>query len=379
MVVVGAVVLIDTAFYAVVTPLLPSLSHRLHLSKLGAGILAGAYPAGMLVASLPTGLLAVRIGPRRVVCLGLTLMALSTVLFGLLNTAVTLDLVRFVEGVAGACSWAGGLAWLVAAAPVERRGATIGAAVGSAIFGAMLGPVLGALATAIGRGLLFSLVGAVGFGLALGALTLPDLGAQVPGQRIRAIVPLFTRPAGLAAMWLVALPAVATGALVVLGSLRLSRLGGSATLIAGTYLVSAALAAAMAPAIGRLSDRLGRLAPLRGGAVLAAVGLAAFTLPGAPLPLAGLIVITGLGIDVFWAPAMALLSDVADGHRIEQGLAAALMNLAWAVGQIVGDVAGGGLGKAVGDGLPTGAVAVVCVATVVGAGRALATKRFGVG
>ncbi len=32
--VVGAAVFIDTMFYAVIAPLLPALSHQLHLSKL---------------------------------------------------------------------------------------------------------------------------------------------------------------------------------------------------------------------------------------------------------------------------------------------------------------------------------------------------------
>jgi MFS family permease len=72
-------------------------------------------------------------------------------------------------------------------------------------------------------------------------------------------------------MWLVALPAVGSGLINVLGSLRLHRLGAGAAAVGVTYLASAALEGAVSPTIGRLSDRRGRLLPLR-------LGLAAATL-----------------------------------------------------------------------------------------------------
>ncbi len=50
---VGAIVLVDTMFYAAITPLLPKLADELGLGKNGAGVLAGAYAAGTLVGSLP--------------------------------------------------------------------------------------------------------------------------------------------------------------------------------------------------------------------------------------------------------------------------------------------------------------------------------------
>ena len=43
---VGAIVLVDTMFYAAITPLLPRLADDLGLGKNGAGVLAGAYAAG---------------------------------------------------------------------------------------------------------------------------------------------------------------------------------------------------------------------------------------------------------------------------------------------------------------------------------------------
>ena len=57
---VSAVVLVDTMFYAAITPLLPELTRELGLAKAGAGVLAGAYAAGTLLGALPAGWLAAR-------------------------------------------------------------------------------------------------------------------------------------------------------------------------------------------------------------------------------------------------------------------------------------------------------------------------------
>jgi len=53
---VGAVVFVDTMFFAALTPLLPHYVHELGLSKADAGVLAAMYPAGALVAGIPSGI-----------------------------------------------------------------------------------------------------------------------------------------------------------------------------------------------------------------------------------------------------------------------------------------------------------------------------------
>jgi hypothetical protein len=68
---------------------------------------------------------------------------------------------------------------------------------------------------------------------------------------------------------------------------------------------------------------------------------------------------------------MAMLSDAAEASGVDQALAAALMNLGWAGGQVVGSVGGGGAAKAVGDVLPTATAAGLCVVTLL----ALAVRR----
>ena len=361
--VVGAVVFVDTMFYAAITPLLPGLVHSFHLSKLSAGVMTAAYPLGMLIASIGGGLLAVRIGPKRTVYTGLVLLAGSTLAFGFVDSPLLLDAARFVEGVGGACSWAGGLTWIVAAAAPDRRGAMIGSALGAAIAGALLGPVIGTVATAIGRGPAFSLVVLLALVLMLAAAPLPAVhtrSGQGLGDLWRS---LGDRGVG-AGIWLVALPAIASGLLNVLGPLQLHEFGAAAVAIGVTFLAGAAIEAALSPVIGRVSDRRGRLLPLRFGLAGAAVLLALFALPRSAAVLALVIVATATTLGAFWAPAMALLSDAAEARGLDQALAAALMNVAWAGGQILGSGVGGAIAKAAGNALPMLLAAALCATTL---------------
>ena len=120
---VSIVVLVDTSFYAAITPLLPELTDEYGLSKTGAGILAAAYPIGTFVGGLPGGFMAARVGVRPTVFAGLALMVLASIVFAFASSIVVLDAARFVQGVGGAASWAGAMAWLAGRRPARRSAA----------------------------------------------------------------------------------------------------------------------------------------------------------------------------------------------------------------------------------------------------------------
>ena len=79
---VGAIVFVDTMFFAALTPLLPQYAEELGLSKAGAGLLAASYALGALVGGIPGGISAARFGVKPTVLVGLTGMAVTTVTFG---------------------------------------------------------------------------------------------------------------------------------------------------------------------------------------------------------------------------------------------------------------------------------------------------------
>ena len=250
---VAAVVLVDTMFFAAVAPLLPHYADEFELSKTGAGVLAGAYPAGTFAGALPSGWLAARWGVKPTLLLGLTLLGVSSLFFAFAESIVLLDAARFVQGVGGACMWAAGMAWLVSATPAERRGELIGSALAAAIVGVLLGPVLGGAATVLSPEAVFSAVAVVAATLAAWAWTIPGVPPE-PGPGLGGLGRALRRPAVLAGFWLFTLPAIFAGVIEVLAPLRLDDLGASGAAIGAIFLATAAVEAALSPVAGRASS-----------------------------------------------------------------------------------------------------------------------------
>jgi len=363
-------VFFDVVFFSAIAPLLPDYVADLGLSKAQAGFLTAAYAAGTLVFSLPAGLLAARIGPRRTVIIGLLMLGCASVVFGFAHEYLLLDLARFSQGVAGALIWTGALTWLIAATPPERRGAVIGTALGVAVGGALFGPALGALAAEIGTEIVFSGVLAIAIVLAVFASRLPESDPPERQTLSKVVATIFTRPI-LTGTAFVAVPSVMFGAVEVMAPLQISSLGGGHVLIAGGFIAGAALEAVLAPLVGSYSDRAGRRAPFTIGLVICAVAIVIVGV-GAMMGivLAGLM-LTSLGGGICFTPALTMLSEMAESGRLHQGFAVGLSNIAWAFGQVFGGLAGGALAGAAGNAAPALAIAVLLLVTAIYSFRVL--------
>jgi predicted MFS family arabinose efflux permease len=357
---VSAIVLCDTIFYSVITPLLPQYVDEHGISKTGAGILEASYAAGTLLGAIPAGMLAARAGVRVTVLVGLALLGVASFAFGIANSILLLDLARFVQGVGGACSWAGALGWLVALAPAERRGELIGTTMGAAIVGALLGPAFGALAQGVGTVPVFSLAAVLAAVLAACSLRVPAP-ERIGTSDARSLLRAARDPRVAGGMALTALPGVLFAAIGVLGPLRLDALGAGSLAIGATFIAASACEAVSSPLVGRASDRLGRIAPIRLGLICAAPVLLVLPHPQTAWVVAALIVLVAPAIGASWAPAMAMLADGAEGLGVNAAMGFSLMNAAWGIGHVTGGAGGGALGDAVGDIAAFAALSGLCL------------------
>jgi MFS family permease len=355
------VVFVETMLYSALVPLLPGYTHEFGLSKAAAGLLVGAYAAGAVIGALPGGIAAARYGPRRALLFGLAVMGVASLAFGFAGDAWTLGAARFAQGLGGSLAWAGALAWLIAGTPRSRRGEMLGTAIGSAIFGALLGPAVGALAHHVGTRSVSIGLAVLSAALGAWALRTPPAAAETPR---RGAIPRALRDRQvLGGLWLMTLPALVFGIVGVLVPLELDQAGWTAAAIAVAWIAAGLIEMFLAPLVGRVSDRHGRLLPLRvalGGAVFV---LVAFALADRPAAIVPILILSGVTFGAFWAPAMALLSDAAERIGLAQGLAFGLMNLAWGTGNAVGPAVGGVLADAAGDALPYALAAVVIAVT----------------
>ena len=352
----------DTMLDAALTPLLPHFAHELGLSKTRAGVLVGGYAAGAVVGGLPGGVASGRFGPRRTVLAGLTLMGLASLGFAFAGSFWPLIGARFVQGLASGFTWAGAFAWLLAAAPRERRGQLVGSALGAATFGALFGPVVGAAAALAGRDVVFSALAGLAVVLAVWTLRIEPVATERP------VAAAFVRALGtrrfVAGLGVMALPAFLFGVLSVLGPLHLSAAGWGAAAIGAVWLVAAVFEGALAPIAGRASDRRGPVAPMRIALAFGALFSLGLALGPRPLAYTPLIV----GAEAAWGPlftfSFILLADGAEEAGLAQGMAFGLMNAAWASGALVGPAAGGAIAGATGDTVPFLIAAALCSAAL---------------
>ena len=378
LVLVGSSVLLETICFTALAPILPGLTEGQTASQIG--ILAGAYPAGALLAAIPAGMSASRLGPRRTVVGGLLVLAAGSALFGFGNGLGLLDLARFAQGVGSALAWTGGLAWLVRAADSDGRGELLGTAMACSVIGALVGPALGGLAGTAGRGIAFGAVALACLVVAAIAVIVksPDRGDARQGSpvTVQSLVRAVRRPPIALGWWLIALPGLLFGVLSVLGPLRMHALGYTAAGIAAVFFVGAAVEAASSALLGRWSDRRGGLAPLRAvlPLALALTLVLAWPAEGFLVPL-----VTGTAAAAYgccFVPSTVFLSKEAETAAVEQSIAFSLFTIAWTSAFACGSFGGGAVAAATGRSVTYLALAAACAATIILVERSARARPF---
>jgi MFS family permease len=373
LVLVSSIIFVDAMLFTALTPLVPHYAETLDLSKAGVGLLIGAFGAGALLGGVPGGIAAAKLGPKPAVFGGLVLLGLASFAFAAADTPAVLGLARLVQGLSSTTTWAGALAWVSITAPRERRGEVIGTAFGAAVFGAVLGPVFGGVAELVGIRASFATVGVVALAFAAVAL----VARNAPSQAISSngLSRALRDRRFLGGLWLNALPAFLFGTLIVLAPLALAAESWSTLAIAAVFFAAGLIEVVLNPFLGRATDRVGPLLPIRIALTTSIVVAAALAAATEPFVIAALVCAAAPSFGAFYTPGMALTSHRAEVAGLAQGLAFGVMNSAWALGELVGPTVGGALAQAVGDAAPYLGGSALCALTLVATQRVASRAR----
>ena len=376
-----AAIVLDSILLGLITPLLPEIEARMGVGEGALGLALGAYAIPILLASIAIGRGVDRFGRRRFVFAGLLLVAIGSVLIAAAESLPPLIAGRAIQGVGSAASWIAALAIVSDLAPEGRKGEAIGFALAANSGGALAGPALGGvLGDALGFSAPFLIVAGLGVLTLLVAIVfLPPLpgtgeGTGDIGERLRSLL----GPGVLVATLVMVGGAATLGAIDVVVPLDLDdRLGlGPATIgliFAGVILIDAIAA----PIAGREGDRRGRAPVAVAGLALIAVSTALLAALGGTTGALVALAVFGLAVGVIFAAAVPWL-DEAFGAA-DRGLAYGGVNVIYAVGYVVGPIAGGWLLELASADTAYLVIAVVALAGAVairgGAGYAPSSAR----
>jgi MFS transporter, ACS family, hexuronate transporter len=142
----------------------PALTSSLHISRAQLGLLTSAIWGGMLVTTLPAGVLTDRFGERRIVAGGLVAMALLLIAAPLAGAFIGLLFMFLLASFAASCTMPGTTKAIASWAPLSFRASALG-------FGQAVGNVGAALSAAVLPGI----AAAAGWGAAVRASTVPAI------------------------------------------------------------------------------------------------------------------------------------------------------------------------------------------------------------
>jgi MFS family permease len=176
-------------------------------------------------------------------------------------------------------------------------------------------------------------------------------------------------------LWLNMLPAMLFGLLIVLTPLALDDAGWGTFAIAGVFFASGLVEVVLNPMLGRFSDRVGRLLPIRVALAASIVVALALAASSEAAIVAVLVCAAGISFGSLYTPGMSLTSHRAEIAGLAQGLAFGVMNTAWAFGEVIGPSAGGALADSAGDAAPYLVGSVLCAITLAATYRVVGRVR----
>ncbi|WP_372513140.1 MFS transporter [Mycobacterium stomatepiae] len=332
--------------YGVVSPALPAFARTFGVSIKAVTFLVTVFSLSRLCFAPVSGLLAQRLGERRIYIGGLLVVAVSTTACAFSQTYWQLLLFRALSGVGSTMFYVSALGLMIHISPADARGRIAGLFTTSFMIGAVGGPAVGGLAAGWGLTAPFVVYGVAMLGVAvvlfyslrnsaLAAPPPPTRSTVTMRQALRVRAYRSALLSNFATGW------SAFGLRIALVPLFLSDVMHCSVGVIGWALAAFAggNAVAVVPS-GYLSDRMGRRTLLIVG--LTASGVATVWL-GLASSLAAFMVaafVSGATTGIFMSPLQASVADIL-GSEARAGLPVAAVQMVTDLGAIVGSMAVG--------------------------------------
>lgn len=368
-----AALFLGAATQTAITPLLPRIEARYGVSEAAIGLLVAAPAIMVLVLCVPIGLLADRLGARRLTIAACLLLGL-TALGQAVPSYAAIVVARLLYGVAWGALLTAGVAWLS-----QRNGAgsaRLGATVTSTSVGTIVGPALGGvLGEGVGLGAPFVLAGAAGLAVALVLLRGGAEAARPAGERAQASLrdlAAATRDRGVrAGAGALAISGAVGGATQLLVPLQLHAAHLSAGAIGLAFSAQAVVYILTSAGVVAAGERAISLRVNAIAAIAIAVALVPAALSAGVAAAVATLLVTGLPRSAVGTISYPLATS--SGHRtgLGSGVAIGVVNAAWAAGVVAAPLVAGALTPALGT---RGVYALLLAVTGLGA---LALRRGG--
>ena len=129
----------ELTLFAII-PIVPLYSSQLGLSKVQSGAVLSAAAFAVVLSSIPAGILADRMGARRVTIAAGCLTVVACVLQAYAGSFETILTARLLFGVSSAVVWSSALSWLSDVSTEDTRASVVGLTVTAAGVGSLVGP-----------------------------------------------------------------------------------------------------------------------------------------------------------------------------------------------------------------------------------------------
>ena len=369
--------------YGIAAPALPVYARTFGVSAFLASAVISGFALMRLLSATPAGLMVDRFGERRIMSIGIWVVAGSSLLTALAQSFGQLLVLRGVGGIGSSMFTVSAMALLLRTAGPEQRGRASGAFQAGFLFGGVAGPAIGGLVTGISIRAPFVVYG---FTLIVAGLLAVRFLSREPGPGpepgpepapAAAAPPAQGPPARLgpalrSAAYRAALMVNLSSGFIVFG-LRISLvplfvtegLNRGVQLVGIGFLCAAAVQAATLIPSGRRTDRAGRRGSLLIGTTTMAVAMLLLVVDTGPVGFLVSMAASGLAA-AFLAPASAaVVGDMTRGRS--GGRVVSAYQMVGDLGGILGPLLAGALADALGfhwafgAGLAVAAVALTMV------------------